>query len=172
MMRKIHVQADETSVAGAIGAEQRVADRCRRAAVDRQILLAAEFDRGMPHLDTDGLAQSAGAMMQVRRGKADGGDARLRRRADPEGRREGRIAAGEVHIVERRRIAAREPPQLGDDIGGRRLCDHSIPRRCGSQSDSAGMYVTITRKISMVASHGKTATVSSPMPIPVMPEAT
>jgi len=49
--------------------------------------VAAEFDRGMPHLDTNGLAQSAGAMMQVRRGKADGGDARLRRLADPEGRR-------------------------------------------------------------------------------------
>jgi hypothetical protein len=41
----------------------------------------------MPHLDTNGLAQSAGAMMQVRRGKADGGDARLRRLADSEGRR-------------------------------------------------------------------------------------
>jgi hypothetical protein len=36
----------------------------------------------MPHVDTDGLARRAGAMMQFRCGKNDGGDARLRRRTD------------------------------------------------------------------------------------------
>jgi hypothetical protein len=34
MMRKIHVQADEAAVAGAIGAEQRIADQGRRVAVN------------------------------------------------------------------------------------------------------------------------------------------
>ena len=172
VMRKIHVQPDEASIAGAIGTEQRIADRCRCPAVDRQILLAAEFHRRMPHVDTDGLARCAGAIMQFRRGKADDGDARLRRRADSEGRRENRIIAGEMQIIDRRCISAREPPQLGYRICGRKRRDHSIPNKCGSQSDSAGMYVTMTRKISIVASHGKTATVSSAMPMPVMPEAT
>ena len=139
MMRKIHVQPDKASIAGAIGAEQRIADRCRRAAVDRQILLAAEFHRRMPHVDTDGLAPSAGAIMQFRRGKADGGDARLRRRTDSEGRRENRIIAGEMQIIDRRCISAREPPQLGYRIGGRKRRDHSIPNKCGSQSEISGM---------------------------------
>ena len=110
--------------------------------------------------------------MQFRRSKADGGDTRLRRRADSEGRRENRIIAGEMQIIDRRCISARKPPQLGYRICGRKRRDHSIPNKCGSQSDSAGMYVTMTRKISIVASHGKTATVSSAMPMPVMPEAT
>jgi len=93
----------------------------------------------MPHVDTDGLARRAGAMMQFRCGKADGGDARLGRRTDSERRRQNRIAVREMQISERRCISARKLPQIGDDIGGRRRRDHTIPKRCGSHSDNAGM---------------------------------
>ena len=82
VVRKIHVQPHKASVASTIGAEKRIADQCWRATVDRQILLAAKLHRRMPHVDTDGLARRAGAMMQFRCGKTDGGDARLRRRTD------------------------------------------------------------------------------------------
>ena len=81
MMRKIHMQADVAAVAGAIRAEQRIAQGSRLA-IDRKELLAAKLGRGVAHVDADSLALRAGAMVQLRRGKPDRGDARLRRRAD------------------------------------------------------------------------------------------
>jgi len=50
--------------------------------------------------------------------------------------------------------------------------DYNIPSIRGSHSDSSGMYVTITRKISMVTSHGQVAMVSSVMPMRAIPDAT
>jgi hypothetical protein len=47
-----------------------------------------------------------------------------------------------------------------------------IPSVVGSQIDSPGQYVTMTRKTSIVRSHGQTAIVNSVMPIFVMPDAT
>src|SRR3954468_8971963 len=47
-----------------------------------------------------------------------------------------------------------------------------MPSVCGSQIDSAGQYVTITRNTSIGNSHGHTANVSSVMIILVMPDAT
>ncbi len=47
-----------------------------------------------------------------------------------------------------------------------------MPSILGSQMDNGGQYVTRRRNTSMVSSHGQTATVSSVMPILVMPEAT
>jgi len=47
-----------------------------------------------------------------------------------------------------------------------------MPSVFGSQIDSAGQYVTTTRKTSIVTSHGHTAIVSSVMPIFAMPDAT
>jgi len=51
-------------------------------------------------------------------------------------------------------------------------CRYNIPSSRGSHSDISGMYVTSTRKMSIVPSHGSTAMVSSVMPILAMPEAT
>ena len=44
--------------------------------------------------------------------------------------------------------------------------------RCGNHNVNPGQYVTTARNPSMVSSQGSTATVSSLMPILVMPEAT
>ena len=120
MMRKVHVQPHPASVASAISAEQRIAERGRRAAVDRQIMLAAKLHRGMAHVDADVLTLRAGAMTQFRRSKANGRDARLRRSADPERRGQDGIVAGEMQMRERHIVSAGTPPQVGDDIGGQR----------------------------------------------------
>ena len=45
----------------------------------------------------------------------------------------------EIEMLERARIRAGEPPQVSDDVGGRDRAAHSIPNRCGSQSEIAGM---------------------------------
>jgi hypothetical protein len=42
-------------------------------------------------------------------------------------------------VVEGRYVSRKPPPEVGDDLGGRRRCAHSTPKRCGNQSDSAGM---------------------------------
>ncbi len=57
---------------------------------------------------------------------------------------------------------------------GRRVlrCSYIMPSVFGSQIDIVGQYVTITRKTSIVTSHGHTAIVSSVIPIFVIPEAT
>src|SRR5512135_2120194 len=47
-----------------------------------------------------------------------------------------------------------------------------MPSAFGSQIDSGGQYVTITRNTSIVSSQGQTATVSSVMPILAIPDAT
>ena len=139
VMREIHVQPHEPSIAGAIGAEQRIPKRGRRTAVDRQIMLAAELRRRMPHVDADRLPRRSGAMTQLRRGKPGGGDAGLCRGADAKRRWQHRIVAGKMQMFKGRCICAPQPPKARDRLGWRHRCAHSIPRRCGSQSDNVGM---------------------------------
>jgi hypothetical protein len=93
----------------------------------------------MSHVHSDTLAPRAGVVVQFGGGEADGGDARLRRCTDAKRRWQDRIAAGGMQIVERRTVSAGQPPQFGDDVGGRKRCAHNIPNRRGSHSDSAGM---------------------------------
>ena len=67
----------------------------------------------------------------------------------------------------------RIPIKLGPFAGGAECrAVHSMPRARGRNKLSSGQYVTNTRKASMVISQGSTATVSSVMPIFVMPLAT
>src|SRR5690348_13316773 len=62
--------------------------------------------------------------------------------------------------------------RLPGDAAARSAGGYIMPSVRGSQMESGAQYVTITRKTSIVASHGHTATVSSVMPIFVIPEAT
>ena len=139
MVRQIGVQPHPSSIAAAIEPCDSIVILVRRLAIDVQVALAAEFDRGVAHIDADILTLRAGAMTQFRRSKANGRDARLRRSADPERRGQDGIVAGEMQMRERHIVSAGTPPQVGDDIGGQRRAGHSIPNRCGSHSDNAGM---------------------------------
>ena len=87
MVRKIHVQAHETAVAGSIGAKQRIEHRRWRISADSQVMLAAKLDRGVPHVHAHRLPSRAGPVPHLGGGETHGRDARLRRRTDPKGRR-------------------------------------------------------------------------------------
>jgi hypothetical protein len=56
-------------------------------------MLAAELRRSVTHVDANALPWRTGAMMEFGGGKADDRDTGLRRRADPERRRQDRIFA-------------------------------------------------------------------------------
>ncbi len=72
-------------------------------------------------------------------------------------------------------LSPREHPLAGSETppraGSANHPRHFI-NKCGNHNVNPGQYVTTARKPSIVSSHGNTATVSSLMPILVMPEAT
>src|SRR6185436_5022605 len=95
MMRQVGVDADPAAVAAAVDAGDRIAIVIERLAVETKVMLAAELDRGVAHVDADALLATGAQPPELRRGQRRGRHRRLRRGSHRERRRQYRFRAGQ-----------------------------------------------------------------------------
>ena len=114
MMWEIRVQPHPPAIAAAVKPGNLVPELLRRLAVDAHVALAAKLDRGIAHIDADGLLPAAAEPPQLRRRKRRGCDARLRGGADGKRGGERRLASAQGHRLERSIRLARNAPQRGE----------------------------------------------------------
>ena len=85
MMRKIRMQPDLAAITGGVDAGDFVPGRTGWLSRDPEIALAAELDRGVAHVDADGLPLPRALAPDGRGSQRRGGDAGLGDRANPKG---------------------------------------------------------------------------------------
>jgi hypothetical protein len=117
-MREVGVEAHIAAIAGTVDAGDRVPHRRRRLALDAQIALAAAFHGGMRYVHGDGLRLPAARLPDRGGGKTRRGDGGLRRGVDAERRRQHRLLPAQRDHLERRRLAAAERPETGENFSG------------------------------------------------------
>ena len=121
VMRKIGVQAHVAAIAGAIDAGNLVPGRARRLAGEAYVTLAAEFHRGMAHVDGDRLRAAGASPPKLRRGQPGRRDRRLGNGTDAERGRQHRLGAGERHARQRLGLTPGGRPERCEDVGGREI---------------------------------------------------
>ena len=128
------MQPHEAPIACVVDSGDRIPGRSRRLAVDAQVTLAAAFDDGVTHADSDILRLAAAQLPNLRGGKSGRGDAGLRRGGDAKRRRQLRLRSCQRDGIERGWFAACQRPEASQNFAGC-LHDRHFSLRSNLSSD-------------------------------------